>query len=274
MALKKEFKIVIGFILLVFLQGVITVSAQTKQTEQSNSEVRPFSDMTPEIALPEQTVLALQPIPIVIKQSNKTNQPTMGYRKILFGFTPIGMYVRKIGGNGRVAIGNQSPLSTLAYFINTQVAPGTVAETKGLITIGMNTYFPEPGVYEIQAGLSNDDGTQRIESNKVNIEIKMPTGANLAAYNLIKNSPMYDVFFSGMRFFQAEEVLNTITIMHPNTPYGKHSAFLLGESYFHLKRYPQALSNLIRLENDRDFIFADKVRNYLAEIRRSMQTQQ
>ncbi len=244
MALKKEFKIIIGFILLVFLQSVVDILAQNKQTEQPNVEVRPFTDLTLEIVLPEQILLSLQPIPIVIKQSNKTNQPTMGYRKILFGFTPIGMYVRKIGDNGRVAIGNQSPLSILAYFINTQVAPGTSSETKGLIAIGLNRYFPEPGIYEIRAALSNDDGTQIIESNKVSIEIKMPTGANLAAYNLIKNSSLQDYMFGGMRFNQAEDILNTITLMHPNTPYGKQSAFLLGESYFDLKRYPQALSNL------------------------------
>ncbi len=261
-------------LLLVLLQNVVTVPSQTNTTEQPDSVIRPFTDLTLEIALPEQTLLSLQPIPIIIKQSNKTNQPAMGYKSIHFGLSPIRLYAKKNGSNVKVSIGNQSPVSTFSFFTNVQIAPGESSETKGLITIGLNKYFPEPGIYEIQAALGDAERTEYIESNKVTIEIKMPTGLNLATYNLIKNSALQDFMFSGVNNERAENILKTITTMHPNTPYAKNSAFLLGETYYNLRQYPQALINLIRLENDSNFIFAEKVKNYLAEIRRSMQTQQ
>lgn len=259
---------------LLFLRCASEVLAQTKPAEPTDAEIRPFSDMTLEIVLPEQTVLALQPIPIVVRQINRTNQPIMGYGGILFGFTPIALYVKKDGSNERVPIGNQSAVSHYAIFGNAPVAPGKIAETQGLIMLGLKRYFPEPGVYEIQAELSNDDGTHRIQSNKVTFEIKMPTGANLAVYNLIKNSSLEDFMFSGIKFNQAEETLETITTMHPNTPYAKYSAFLQGESYFGRKQYSRALLKLMRLENDNNFIHKEKVKKYLKEIRRVLQMEQ
>jgi hypothetical protein len=65
-----------------------------------------------------------------------------------------------------------------------------------------------------------------------------------------------------------KNTLGAITTRFPNSVYAKGSSFVLGEVYFGRKNYSQALLNLLRLENDRDFIFAEKVRNYLAEIRR------
>lgn len=270
--LRKSYFVFRIFLLLVFLQSVV-VSAQTNLVEQSNTEVRPFTDMTLEIAVPERTVLSLQPIPIVIKQSNKTNQPVMGYKGIKFGFTPFRLYARKIGSNEKVAIGRQSALAHYAVFTNVKLTPGESYETKGWITIGLHKYFPEPGTYELQAGLTSDDGSQYIESNKLTVEIKMPTGADRNAYNLIKNSSLEDFLFSGMKFDKAKDILETLTVMHANTPYAKSASFLLGETHFNQKQYQQALKNLIRLENDRDFIFADKVKNYLEEIRELLQQQ-
>lgn len=260
---------------LLFLQGTLAVSAQTKPAESLDSEVRPFSDMTLEIALPEQTVLALQPIPIIVKQVNNTNQPVMGYGGIEFGLTPIAFYVKRNGSNERVSIGHQSPVLTYLFVNNNPVAPGKSSETKGLITMGLKTHFPEPGIYEIQAELSGiGDGSHRIKSNKVSVEIKTPTGINSAAYNLIKNSPRPDFFFNGAQFDQLKDILETLTVMHPNTPYAKNSAYVLGRTYFGRKQYAQALTNFIRLENDNNFIFREKVREYLRELRRVLQIQQ
>lgn len=211
------------FLLSVFLQGIVAVSAQTNPVEQSNEEVRPFTDLTLEIIAPEQTVLSLQPIPIIIKQSNKTNQPAMGYRGIVFGFTRIGFYAQKNGSNEKVSIGGQSALSPLVFVTNVKLAPGESCEMKGWITIGLQRYFPKPGIYELQARLTNDDGTQFIMSNKATVEIKTPAGASRNAYNLIKNSSLEDFLFSGHKFDKAKDVLETLATTHSNTPYARSS---------------------------------------------------
>lgn len=272
--LRKDYSLAL-FLLVVFLQNAASVSPQTKPADSPDSQVRPFSDMTLEIALPEQTALALQPIPIIVKQINNTNQPVMGYGEIEFGLTPIAFYVKKNGSNERVAIGHQSPVLQRLVTISRPVAPGRFSETKGLITMGLKTHFLEPGIYEIQAELSSlGERSQRIQSNKVTVEIKTPTGINSAAYNLIKNSPRPDFFFNGAQFDQLKDILETLTVMHPNTPYAKNSAYVLGRTYFGRKQYQQALINFMRLENDNSFIFREKVREYLRELRRILQIQQ
>lgn len=273
--MSRESCFVICIVLsLLFLQCTFTVLAQTEPAVSPDSEARPFSGMTLEIALPEQMVLALQPIPIVVKQINNTNQPVMGYGGIEFDLTPTAFYVKKNGSSERVSIGTQSPVLRQLLVTNVPITPGKSSETKGLITMGLKTYFPEPGIYEIQAELSNDNGTHRIQSNKVSVEIKMPTGENLVAYNLIKNSPRSNFFFNGAKFDQVKDILETLTVMHPNTPYAKDSAYLLGRTYFGRKQYQQALVNLMRLENDNNFTHKEKVKKYLKEIRRLLQIEQ
>lgn len=261
--------------MLVFLQSVVTVSSQTEHTEKPSSEVQPFTDLTLEISAPEKILLSLQPIPIAIMQSNKTNKPILGYKSVGFNGSPLYIYVQKSGGNSeRVLITPLTPVSGFYVVTNAKLAPDESYEAKELITIGLHKYFPEPGTYELQAVLANDDRTQFIESNKVTIEIQMPTGADRNAYNLIKNSSFQDFLFSGAKFDKMKDTLETLIAMHPNSPYAKSSAFLLGETYFELKQYPRALVNLIRLENDKEFIFAEKVKKYLAEIRRLPLNQQ
>jgi hypothetical protein len=238
------------------------------QAQQSNSQVRPFTDLTFEISVPTQTLLPLQPIPIVLKQSNRTNQAVLGYKSIGFGKIPVYLYVQKSGSDEKTLISQLTPLSSLTEYKNIEISPNASYTAKEWITLGLNMDFPEPGTYEIQAVLANADRTQFIESNKVSIEIQEPTGSDREAYNLIKNSPSKEYLFSGAQFNKVKNTLEAITTRFPNSVYAKGSSFVLGEVYFGRKNYSQALLNLLRLENDRDFIFAEKVRNYLAEIRR------
>lgn len=159
-------------------------------------------------------------------------------------------------------------------FKNIEIEPSESSEATEFVTLGLNKYFPEPGIYELQAVLYNADGTQSIESNTVTIEIQEPSGINRNAYNLIKNSSFQDYLFSGAEFKKVKNTLEAITTRFPNSAYAKNSFYLLGEVYFYDKQYPKALTNLLRLENDNGFIFAEKVKNYLTEIRRLPQAQQ
>ena len=261
--MRKSFIVVFVLLLLVILQLLKSV---TVQTQQNPEEVRPFTDLTLEIAVPSQS-LPLQPIPIVIKQSNRTNQPVLGYKSIGFGRTPVYLYVKKNGGE-RVLINMLSPILSLTRVKNVAIAPGTSSEAKEWLTLALDRYFPEPGTYQLQAELANEDRTQFIQSNTINIEIKQPIGVDFEAYNLIRNSPMQEALFSGAEFDRAKDTLEAIKTRFPTSAYARGAFFVLGEAYFSRRQYGQALANLIRLENDRDFIFAEKVRNYLAEIRR------
>ena len=245
--LRKCFIMFSVFLLLVALQPLNSAPVQMQQ----NPGVRPFTDLTLEITTPSQS-LPLQPIPIVIKQSNRTNQPVLGYKSIGFGRTPIHLYVKRSDGE-RVLIGNLSPIRRLITVKNMAIAPGASSEAKEWLTLALNRYFPEPGIYQLQAELENEDRTLSIESNTVNIEIKQPIGVDLQAYNLINNSPMQEALFSGAEFDRAKDTLEEIKTRFPTSAYARGAFFVLGEAYFSRRQYGQALANLIRLEHDNTF---------------------
>ena len=183
--MRKSFIVFFVFLLLVVLQPLNSVMVHTQQNPE---EVRPFTDLTLEITTPSQS-LPLQPIPIVIKQSNRTNQPVLGYKSIGFGGSPLYLYVKRSGGE-RIHIRHLTLLKTFSSVKNVAIPPGTSSEAKEWLALALNRYFPETGTYQLQAELANEDGTQFIKSNTVNIEIKQPIGLDLQAYTLISNTPL------------------------------------------------------------------------------------
>jgi len=160
------------------------------------------------------------------------------------------------------------PLLKLVQYTNVAMEPGRSIESKGLLTLELARNLPEPGSYEIRAKLASSDYKEFIESNIVTINVQEPGLVDRAAYNLITNSSAQDYLFSGAEFDQVKNTLETLNTLYPNSVYAKHASFVLGENYFYSKNYPKALINLVRLENDNDFAYAEKVRKYLAEIRR------
>lgn len=176
--------------------------------------------------------------------------------------------VKKVGTKVKVPLDMLEPIHKLTRYTNVTIEPRESIEAKELITLGMVRYFPEPGSYEIQATITSSDGKQSVESKPVTINIQEPTGADRPAYNLIRNSSFQEFLFSGSEFGSVKDTLETITALYPNSVYAKHASFVLGENYFYGKNYPQALLNLVRLENDANFIHAEKVRRYLTEIRK------
>ncbi|MGH9948283.1 MAG: tetratricopeptide repeat protein [Pyrinomonadaceae bacterium] len=167
-----------------------------------------------------------------------------------------------------VQIAQLTPLLKLTAFAHLPIPPGTTVEARDWLTLDLEKYFSEPGTYELQAKMANDDRTQIIESNIISFEVTQPTGIDLLAFNLIRNSTIQNLLFSGAEFRQAENTLRQLGSLYPTTAYGKSASFVLGEVYFFRKDYVQALAYLTRLENANDFIHAEKVRMYLAEIRR------
>jgi len=253
------------FLSVAFLRMDAPVASQIRE---SNSNARAFTDLTFEIAVAAETLVPLQPVPLVLKQSNRTNEPVLGYDSVTFS-SPIYFYVKKAGTNNWKQLEQLTALLKLVGHRNSEVLPGSNYESRQWLTLDLATYFPIPGAYELRARLYNEDGSQFIESNVVSIAIREPAGPDRAAYNFIRNSTFQDYLFSGAEFSKVKNTLERLTTLYPNSPYARNASFVLGENYFYGRNYPQALVNLLRLENDNDFIHAEKVRRYLAEIRRA-----
>lgn len=268
--LRKNILVFFAFLSLVFLPSIVFLQAQIPQAQRANSEVRPFTDLTLEISTSKDQLFLLKPIPIIFKLSNKTNQPVFGYDYMRFGLTPIKLYVKKLGDIERIQIASLTPLHTYVIRNNNIVIPAGIShEAKAWLAFELNQYFSEPGIYQLQMVMLNFDETQSIESNTLAIEIKEPIGVDREVYNLIKKTVRSDSLFTGMDFNKTKDVLETIANRFPNNTYAKNSTFLLGEWNFYRKQYSEAMSYFLKLENDNDFIFANKVKKYIDEMRES-----
>lgn len=264
------------FLLLILFLFTIVHSQQIDlpgtSNRQSSVDTEPFSTLTLELLAPSREVLQLQPIPVVLRQSNRTNAPAFGYNSLSFGH-PIFIYLKKAGTANPAKMIELSTLLKLTRHKVVAIHPGSTVEASGWLTLGLKKYFHGPGVYELYALLANPERTEFIRSDPITIEVREPIGTDRLAYNLIANSPFEDDLFSGAEFEKVQPVLESLRTRYPRTSYGRSAAFLLGETYFHDKQYARALANLVILENDNGYIFAEKVREYLTEIRRQMSEQ-
>lgn len=249
----------------VYLHSTISILSQS---QESNLTARPFTNLTFEIDVPPQTILPLQPIPLIIRQKNMTNEKVLGYKSIGMNKMPFYLQIKKGGSNQSKTMGDFSQMFAYGSHVNVEIPPNSVIEAKEWLTLGLNVYFPEPGTYEVKAIIRNENRTQFVESNAINIEIQEPTGTDVNVYNLIKTSRFPESLFGGDYFDKTRNTLENISTRFSTSGYSKNAAFVLGEKYFIRREYQKALLNLIRLEDDRNFIFAEKVRHYLAEIRR------
>lgn len=274
---RKFFTAMFVFLSLVCLQSITSNTVQTqqtRQTEQANSEVLPFTDLTLEISSPAQSLLPLQPIPLIIKQSNKKTKSVLGYEAVSFNQSPLSMFIRKSGTSEKIKISTLTGIAKYAGFTNVELNPGFSYQAKEWIALNLDTYAPEPGNYELQAVLPSADMKQEIESNILNIEIREPNGADRDVYNFIKNNPKSDSLFSSIEFDKGKNILETIINKFPDSAYVQSAYYTLGNVYLSRKEYQKALVNLLKLENDKDFIHAEKVKNYIAQIREAMQANQ
>jgi len=227
----------------------------------------PFTSLTLEIIAPSQAVLLLQPVPLIVKLTNNGSRPALGYKALGFRTSPIYVDVRKTDASNRTPVTQLDPLQVFSNKPHAALPSGESIRSTDLLTLNLSRYFPEPGTYEIRAKLANPGRTQFIESNVVIIAVREPGPLDRPAYNLIKDSAFGEYLFSGFEFNRTETILETLATMHPQSPYARHANYLLGETYFHRRDYVRALPKLVRLENDNGFIYAEKVRRYLAEIR-------
>lgn len=260
-------KVLIFSCVLLSILALLNGQSGVAQAQEITSSPLPFTSLTFEIKGPAQPVLSLEPIPITLKITNGNAQPALGYDGLDFDSVPVFLSVNKTGTTSKVWI----PLQTIhkfTTFTHSSIGPQQSVVGKDLIKLGLDRLFAESGSYEIQATLASSDGKTLIESNRIQITSQAPTAVDLAAYNLIRDASFPEGVFSGREFDRAKNTLETITRLHPNTAYARYASFVLGENYFYRKNYARSLLHLVKLENNTDFVYAEKVREYLDEIRR------
>lgn len=255
---------------LTFVNGQSTSAVNNRP--EANVDVGPFSDLTLEISGPGRAILPLEPVPIRLRQNNRTGRPVVGYKNLSLDL-PITLRVKRIGNSERVEIRDFSTIRKLIGVIDSTVPPGVTVETSEWLTLNLEEHFPSAGQYEVQAVLASSDRQTFIESNIEIFSIREPIGQEIAAFNLLKNSPFKNYIFNGYDFSRARPTLEQISATGRSNGYAKAAFFVLGQNDFHGRNYVRALAHLAELEDDPDFVFARKVREYLLHIRSNLNRQ-
>ncbi len=87
--------------------------------------------------------------------------------------------------------------------------------------------FPKPGVYKIRAVYHRYGFAPDVESNTIQIEVKMPTGTDAEALRLFKSKEVADLIMNVNEDSKAVENLELLISRHGSTLYGKYAQFYL-----------------------------------------------
>jgi hypothetical protein len=179
--------------LLFSLVLVLLISATTAA---QRPEWSGFKDLTLEITAPKERYLQLQPVPLIMTLSNKTDRVLNGHFALEFSARYVRMSVRRVGAEWRDA-GQLTGLIADVYVKPRAINPGDKFTDNDILSFRTEEIFPGPGTYELKARLGCGDGSQIIESPPITLRIAEPEGRNLEAYNFLRRQTKPEYFFTG-----------------------------------------------------------------------------
>lgn len=234
------------------------------------AQVSNFSNLTFEIATTnKKDFVRLEPIPIILTLSNKTAQTILGHRALVFSDNMVRLSVMKEGGK-KQEIRQLSPFPKEIFIKPVEIKPGESYQAKELLTLNLDSIFPEPGEYHIYATLLDPNSKQVVKSNIVTIHVLEPEGVDRQAFDFIQASSKSSDFLSGRYLSGHEEAQSTLerfVLNYGGSAYGDYATFLLGELYFEQGEDDKAGEQFLRLSKKPDFVFADKVSDYRVKLK-------
>ena len=255
--------------LLVSLALVLLISATaTAQRRDWDG----FKDLTLEIEAPKESHLQLQPVPLVLSLTNKTDRVLNGHSALQFSAHYLRLSVRREGEKWREA-GQVTGLYAMVSVKPRAMSPGDKFTKNEILAFRIEEIFPGPGTYELKARLSCSDGRQLIESQPITIRIREPEGQDLEAYNFLRKHTEPEFFFTGVgavRDKSTADTLETFVTRFRETAYGDDASYTLAQVKFVKNELATARFHFEGLAKKRDFIFAERVRDYLEKIERKL----
>ena len=230
-----------------------------------------FNELTLEIKAPEESYLELQPVPLILTLSNKTDRVLNGHSALKFSAHYLRLSVRREGEKWREP--QVTALYAMVFIHPRAMGPGDKFTTNEILAFRTEEIFPGPGTYELKARMGCTDGSQRIESRPITVRITQPEGKDLEAYNFLRKHTQPEYFFTGMfavRDKSVRETLEKFVTMFRDTAYGEDASFTLGQVQFVKDELAAARFQFEGLANNPDFIFAERVKDYLAKIERKL----
>ena len=262
---NSRFRILVSVVLSLLAGLWVTDSARLQGQSKTAFD---FSDLSFEIAvLNKSGFVRLEPIPMSLMLSNKTNQPILGHGALKFSDNLVKLYVAEEGGE-------YAEVPELAAFPKEisvkpwEIKPGNSVRVNQLISLNLDKVFRKAGNYQVFAQLTDPNSKQQIKSNTVSISVLEPDGMDRQAFEFLRKNfksadPLSGRDVSGNP--QAQELLERFARIFEKTAYGDYAAFVLGELYFAQDDHKKASEQFNKLAAKDAFVFADKAKKYLAE---------
>lgn len=227
-----------------------------------------FSDLSFEITvLNKSDFVRLEPIPIRLMLSNKTDQPILGHGALKFSDNLVKIYVAEEGGE-------YAQVPELAAFTKEisvkpwEIKPGNSVRVNQLLALNLDKVFRKVGNYQLFALLTDPTSKQQIKSNTTSISVLEPDGMDRQAFEFLRKNFKSANLLSGHDVAgnpHLQELLERFARIFEKTAYGDYAAFVLGELYFAQDDYKRASEQFNKLASKDTFVFADKAKKYLGD---------
>lgn len=256
-----KIKIYLATLLIIFVISGLQTFAQNGK----------FSDLTLEILTTQPSFVQLEPIPILFKVSNLTdkNVPSHGTFDFSGGYVQIN--IRQPNGQIR-SINSLSMERARTIAVEKFLPPQSHFEKTQVISLGLNSIFPEVGRYGIQAVFLGKDHQEAIRSAWLNVDILQPTGVNLAALDFLEKQTNIVTVFEEVND-ENIQTLESFISSYPESDYAPYVRFLLANHYLFEEENDKAKTHLVALESKKDFVYSSKVKENLAKVARIQDSQ-
>jgi hypothetical protein len=242
-----------------------------------------FDQLTLHLASPTTKVLPMEPLPITITLSNQTASTVRG---LVFLHPAYGLMSFKVARNG----GPFEPFAATDWGRKSgarrerSLAPGFRQEESVYLYHSQASksegrkaayLFESPGIYRIQAILSDGDGEKEIESDLLDIQVEEPTGSDAEACRFLKDLPRqpdYDAFLlnddaSGEVMVKQRVFLDSF----PTSRYARYVRLALGQADCRPKEGKERQEGMRLLQQvsaDSNDMFSIQASTRLAELTR------
>lgn len=246
---------VLQALLWIALSGLI-VDAQT--------QIGQFRELTFSIKPARPSFVPLEPIPLKLTLENRTASRILAHPGLDFSTNYIKISIEKPNGT-LVDIGQLSYVGCRCFSKNVEMLPGAKFEKFQVLNFQLDRYFNEVGQYKIKANFMSLDGNQTVISPWTTFNIAQPSGSNFAAYDFLKQQKNLSLFLC---CYDNESVqdLKTFINIFPESAYSDYIRYLLVSHYLHQENDEKAKEQLVKLQDNKDFVYAEDVKTKLKQI--------
>lgn len=217
-----------------------------------------FSRLTFEIASDRAEIGWLEPVPLVLRLSNGTGRPVRGHADLGFADGKVDLYV--LHGGSRQRVEELSDVIRVSTTKARTIAAGERVERRDVVALGLETIFPRPGIYQLQAVLRDAGGSEAIVSNRLTLQVAEPSGTDAPAARRVREIGSSRLYGGGER-----EILESFVNEFGASVYARYASLELARLDAAQGRSSEAILVLQDLARETGFPLLDEVLADLVE---------